>query len=173
MVQTSGLTATYTGNGVATAYSYPYYFYSSSHLVVTVEGTTQTLGTDYTVSSSGPAESGATVTFTTAPASGAAISITRVTPKTQLTDYTNNSAFPAASVENALDKMQAQIQELASSVGSYELGSGGVYFISTAGTSPNGVVTAARPSIAYDSNGALWVQTSESSSSTGWYQVIG
>jgi hypothetical protein len=60
----------YTGDGSTTNFSIPFGFIQSSHLTVTVAGAPKVEGTDYTVS-------GGVLTFTTAPANAAAISIVR------------------------------------------------------------------------------------------------
>ena len=46
-------------------------------------------------------------------------------------------------------------------------------YIETPGQDPNGVLTAARPCFAYDSNGNVWFQTSATSLSTGWVKLMG
>ena len=170
MVQTTAYSISYTGNGVTTAFSFPYSYASSAHLVVTVDGVTKTLGTDYTVSDSGPATT-CTVTFTTAPAADTAVAIERVTAKTQLVDSVANDNFPAETHENAIDKLTLIIQELSGAVSGAELGEGGIYY--TTAATPNGNVTATRPAMCYDANGAMWVKTTSGSSSTGWLQIIG
>ena len=170
MVSSTATSVTHTGNGVTTAFSFPYAYNSSADLDVTVGGDAQTLGTDYTVSSAGPATS-CTITFTTAPDSGDTVLIERSTARTQLADYTNNDAFPAETHENALDKLTMLIQELWTAVNSLTAGNGGVYY--TDQTTPNGYVTAARPAVAYDVNGGMWINTSSTENNDQWYQVVG
>lgn len=103
------------GNGVTTAFSFPYYFLDQAHLVVTTTvvatgvETTKTLTTDYTVSGA-LAPSGGTVTFLVAPPTGTRVTIKNVVPLTQTTDYTESSAFPAESTEQALDKLTLEMQ---------------------------------------------------------------
>ena len=55
---------------------------------------------------------GGFVTFGTAPVVGALVNLYRETPQTQLTNYTDYSAFPAESTENALDKLTFITQEI-------------------------------------------------------------
>lgn len=99
----------YSGNGATTAFSFPYYFLSSSDLVVisrvTATGveTTKTLTTHYTVSGAG-VTSGGTVTMLVAPAAGTTLSIYRDAAATQTVDLVENDSLPAESVEQALDK---------------------------------------------------------------------
>lgn len=47
-----------------------------------------------------------------------------------------------------------------------------VYYISSDGTDPNGVITATRPAVAYDDSGNFWKKTGSGSSNTGWEQFI-
>lgn len=58
--------------------------------------------------------SGGNVTFTSGntPASGETVVLLRSTARTQLTDYTPNDPFPAASHEDALDKLTFIAQEI-------------------------------------------------------------
>lgn len=171
MVSSTATSVTHTGNGVTTAFSFPYSYAASTDLDVTVEGAAQVLGTDYTVSDAGPADS-CTITFVTAPAVDDVVLIERSTARTQLADYTNNDAFPAETHEAALDKLQMQIQELWAQLNAAELDtSGGIYY--TDQTTPNGYVTAVRPAFCYDVNGGGWVNTSATSNNDQWYQVIG
>lgn len=66
----------HTGPGAQTAFAYTFHIANASDLKVTVNGTTKLLTTDYTVSGAG-VEPGGTVTFVTAPASGAKVRIER------------------------------------------------------------------------------------------------
>jgi hypothetical protein len=80
-VSSSTARVSYSGNGSTQAFAVPFYFLSSSHLLVTLRSsagveTPQVLGTDYTVTGAGVL-TGGTVTMTTAPASGATLVIVR------------------------------------------------------------------------------------------------
>src|SRR3546814_5146473 len=66
------------------------------------------LTTDYTVS--GVGGESFNVVFTTPPASDATISITRVVPLLQETDYLDNDEFPAETHERALDLLTMMVQ---------------------------------------------------------------
>jgi hypothetical protein len=111
----------YNGDGSTTAFSFPYYFLVSTDLKVYLRSaagveTLQTPTTHYTVAGAG-VSAGGTVTFVTAPASGVTVVIYRDPPITQTTDYSDGDEFPAASHENALDKLTMLIQRIASRFG--------------------------------------------------------
>lgn len=101
--------ASYTGNGSTTAFTVPFKFLANADLVVTVAGVTKALGSDYSVKGAGNATG--TVTMTTAPASGAAVVITRSVPLTQTTSLRQSRSFDPATIENALDRTTMQIQQ--------------------------------------------------------------
>jgi len=106
----------YVGNGSVSTYSYSFRIFSSSHLLVTtltsagVESTL-VLNTDYTVT--GVGNSSGTIVLTTALASGTDLTIRRVLPITQTTDFRNQGSFFPESHEDALDRgiMIAQQQQ--------------------------------------------------------------
>ena len=107
----------YSGNGSTTAFNYTFGINSTSELKVIIRSslgteTTKTITTHYTVADAGAA--GGTVTFTSGntPASGETVVLIRDTDLTQETDYVANDPFPAETHEDALDKMQMQIQEI-------------------------------------------------------------
>jgi len=116
-VSTSANRASYSGNGATVAFSFPYYFLSSSHLVVnrrvTSSGADTVLveTTDYTVSGAG-ASAGGTVTLNSAPTSAQSLTIYRDPPRTQLTDLVENDPLPAEEVEKAYDKLTMLVQRL-------------------------------------------------------------
>jgi hypothetical protein len=107
----------YTGNGVTTAFSFPYKFFAQADLVVietviaTGVQTTKALTTDYTISgtadSSGVYQSGGTVNAVTAPANTVTWTIYRDPALTQTVEHVDNDPVPAASIDNPLDKLTA------------------------------------------------------------------
>lgn len=105
----------YTGDGTTTTFPVPFYFLADEHLkVLTLSANVETilvLNTDYTVSGAGN-PSGGSITATTAPAAGVQLTIVRNVPFTQETDYQPNDPFPAASHEEALDKLTMEAQQL-------------------------------------------------------------
>jgi hypothetical protein len=112
----------YAGDGSTTAFSYTFKIFDEDDITVVLRNnstgaeTTQTITTNYTVSGVGNA-GGGTVTFVTAPPTGNTVVLLRITPLTQLTDYTPNDPFPAESHEDALDKLTFITQELQEEVG--------------------------------------------------------
>lgn len=96
-----------TGDGVSQDFTVPFKVFSATwmQVLVTAGGvTTQlVLNTDYTVGSIGQQQT--TVHFVVPPADLSLITFSRVTPRTQDTDYVPNDPFPAQSHENALDKL--------------------------------------------------------------------
>ena len=112
----------YTGDGSQTGFTVTFLFFANVDLEVTVRDTTtgvesvKVLDTDYTVTGAGTPPGG-TVTFTTAPASGDTITILRVMPLKQETDYQPNDPFPAETHEQALDIATMGLQQLAEALG--------------------------------------------------------
>ena len=85
---------TYTGNNSTTSFSVTFPYIEQAHVIVTVDGTTKTLNTDYTFSNS------ATITFTTAPALNAVIKFTRKSNQTaRLVDYQDGSTLTEATLD--------------------------------------------------------------------------
>lgn len=109
-IDTTSNVKTYTGNGMTTAYSTVFVFYESSDILVTIDGTTKVLDTDYTVSGGNGAIG--TVTFTTAPASSTAIVLQRIVDYEQQTDFENYDGNPADVTEKQFDLVVMQTQQL-------------------------------------------------------------
>jgi hypothetical protein len=106
----------YSGNGVTTAFSYPYLFFENADLVVILTDsagveTTQVITTNYTVAGAGDA-AGGTVTMVTAPASGETLTIYRDTAQTQDIDLLENDPLPAEETEKAFDRIVMMVQRL-------------------------------------------------------------
>lgn len=111
---------TYTGDGNTQVFEVKdgangIYFETASELTVTLRTddaiTTQSLGTHYTVSGAGSAAG--SITFLTAPASGATVRIERNTPRTQTLTLTNAGAFSAPAIMGALNKLTRITQDIA------------------------------------------------------------
>lgn len=98
----------YAGNGVTTAFAFPFRFLANADLVVisTTGGvdTILVLNTGYTVTGAGnPA--GGTVTCTAAPAVGTTLTIYSDPQLEQTVDLVDNGPFPAEVFEGSLDKL--------------------------------------------------------------------
>jgi hypothetical protein len=106
----------YAGDGTTTVFAYTFKIFDDDDITVILRTdatggeTVQTKTTDYTVSGVGNT-AGGNITFGTAPASGITVVLIRETAQTQTTDYTPNDPFPAASHEDALDKLTLIVQD--------------------------------------------------------------
>lgn len=101
----------YTGNGVTTAFSFPYKFLEDADLIVYEDSVVQVITTDYTITGAGD-DNGGTITFVAAPANGLEVVIVRDPAITQGLDLVENDSLPAESVENAFDKLTMIAQRL-------------------------------------------------------------
>jgi hypothetical protein len=110
----------YTGNGVAVSFSFPYTYRASSDLIVIIRTiatgaeSVKSISTDYTVS--GVADSGtggfssASVIMTTAPTSAQELHIIRAVPATQSADYVSGGGVDPATLEGGLDRLSQAVQ---------------------------------------------------------------
>lgn len=101
----------YTGNGVTTSFAYSFRILDEEDLLVTVGGVTKTLTTDYTVDGVGEAVGG-NVIFNTAPASSAAVVISRNRAYEREEDYQRNGSFDEETVDADFDGIVMLIQQL-------------------------------------------------------------
>jgi len=85
---------TYTGNGSTTSYSVTFPYITTADVIVTIDGVTKTLTTDYTFSNS------STIAFGSAPANSSIIKITRSSNRNaRLVDYQDGSTLTEASLD--------------------------------------------------------------------------
>lgn len=109
-VTTSTASVSYTGSGTTGPFTVPFYFLDDSHLLVTKETiatgarSTLVLTTDYTVSGEGE-QAGGTVTLVSSLSSSYRLHIDRNVPLTQTSAYPRNDPFPAATHEQAVNKL--------------------------------------------------------------------
>lgn len=108
-ISSTTMRAAAAGNGVTTAFSYPYRFLADADLDVYIDGTLKTLTTHYTVTGAGD-PSGGTVTFLTAPANGTEVVIVNNPDATQSLDLVDNDPLPADDLEAALDRLTLLVQ---------------------------------------------------------------
>ena len=109
-LSTSNNTASYTGDNSTVAFAFPYLFYENSHLQVRIDGVLQTSG--FTITGAENPDGG-TVTFSTAPTNGAAVTIQRIVPYTQETDLENFDGNPADVTEKQFDLLAMADQQIA------------------------------------------------------------
>ena len=106
----------YTATGGQTIFPYTFLIFLNTDLEVYINGTLQTLTTDYTVSGLGDI-TGGNVTLVTGATVNDAVIIVRVLPITQLTDYVENDKFPADTHEKGLDRATMVSQQLLETIG--------------------------------------------------------
>lgn len=105
-----------TGNGVTTVFPFHFQISAQGDLVVKVDDVLQTLTTHYSVAGVGlPA--GGSVTFVTAPASGADVLIYRDTQLKRDTDYQENGDLLANTLDADVDRVWHKLQEFGLGVG--------------------------------------------------------
>ena len=112
------------GDGTNDTFSYNFKIFDDDDITVIIRTdstgavTTKTKTTHYTVTGVGSA-SGGNVVFTSGniPAATETVVLLRTTARTQLTDYVANDPFPAATHEDALDKLTFIAQELEEQIG--------------------------------------------------------
>lgn len=107
-------TVTYTFSGATRVFPYPFRVLSPTDLKVTVNGTTLTIGTHYTVGNEFYYEGGTVTINNSYPlVNNQVITISRVMSSyTQNTIFRNQGAFYADTVEEAFDKLTMLAQEL-------------------------------------------------------------
>jgi len=122
-VSTTSNKVSFSANGSTTVFAYNFKIFADADLTVIIRAadgteTTKTLTTHYTVSGAG-SSSGGNVTFTTGntPAAGETVVIKRELAVTQSTDYVANDPFPAASHEDALDRLTMIAQQQTEQIG--------------------------------------------------------
>lgn len=110
----------YTGNGVTTAFAFPYIFYDDTDIIVTLTlistgaNTLQVNPTDYTLTG-GDGETG-TVNFVAAPSALYRVTIERDIPYLQEDNYVEGQAFPAQTIETAFDRGVIRDQQINSAL---------------------------------------------------------
>lgn len=109
-VSTDIAAASFFGNDTVGPYTCGFKIYDQTHIEVYVDGVLKTLTTDYTVA--GVGGESFTITFTAAVSTSSAVSVVRVVPLLQLTDYIDNDEFPAETHERALDLLVMMIQQI-------------------------------------------------------------
>jgi hypothetical protein len=105
----------YSGDASTLEFSvtFPFQFSDELAVIVTTAGVdeTQVLNTDYTVGGAGQ-DSGGTVRFMTAPATGTTVTIHRNLDLNQERSFAYNGAFPTATVASSFDKAMQGLQQI-------------------------------------------------------------
>ncbi|WP_213763515.1 tail fiber domain-containing protein [Caballeronia sp. dw_19] len=139
----------YTGNGIATAFTIPFRILLAEDLIVNLSGV---LTSAYTLSGLGDDES--TLTFTTAPASGVPILAYRQVALERQTDYQFNGDLRAVTVNADFDRIWMALQDQGSDIGR-------AIVAPTADINPQmtlpGAVARANKALGFDNNGNPFV----------------
>ena len=106
--------ATYSCVDTASGQGFP--IWEKTDLEVYVDGVLQTVDTDYTVSFTAGDPSDCSITFTTAPSSGAKVVIIRDHPHERTTDFGVSGPFSMSALNEQLDRLTAQVQDLEADV---------------------------------------------------------
>jgi hypothetical protein len=106
----------YAGSGIVGPYTFPFRIYDDDDLLVikTDSAGTETVlvnDLDYTVSGVGD-DGGGSVTLTDALSSSHQLTLIRAMDYLQTQEYASNAPFTATSINDALDKLEMQIQQL-------------------------------------------------------------
>ncbi|MGH1398520.1 MAG: glycosyl hydrolase family 28-related protein [Alphaproteobacteria bacterium] len=99
----------FVANGTQTEFSYNFPIFASEDLAIYIDGAKQASG--YTIAGEGETNGG-TVTFDTAPAQDAIITLARELPIERITDFLEGGDFSADSINSELDYMVAALQQV-------------------------------------------------------------
>ncbi len=99
----------YLANGSETEFEYPFPIFASEDLSIFINGARQISG--FTIEGAGET-TGGTVTFDTAPAEDAVVTLARFMPIERMTDFLEGGDFSAQSINNELDYMVAVMQQV-------------------------------------------------------------
>jgi hypothetical protein len=105
----------YTATAAQTTFPYPFPIFADADLVVDIDGVTQALTTDYTVSGAGD-DTGGDVTLLVAATGGEIVTIYRDIAIARATDFQQNGPLASASFNDELDKVYLLLQQLESRV---------------------------------------------------------
>ena len=104
----------YAGNGVSTLFAFPFKILESGDLIVLLDGTQQTVGSQYSINGIGNA-SGGSVQFNTPPAAGGKIILYRDVALERDTDYQDNGDLLADTVNADFDRIWMALQDIGGS----------------------------------------------------------
>lgn len=101
----------YTAAAAQTVFAYPFPIFADGDLVVDVDGATQALNTDYTVSGEGE-DAGGNVTFLSAMAGNEVVTIYRDLAIERTSDFQTNGPLSSATFNDELDRITLVQQQL-------------------------------------------------------------
>jgi len=101
----------YTAAAAQTVFAYPFPIFADGDLVVDVDGATQALNTDYTVSGEGE-DTGGNVTFLSAMAGSEVVTIYRDLAIERTSDFQTNGPLSSATFNDELDRITLVQQQL-------------------------------------------------------------
>ncbi|MBC8337136.1 MAG: hypothetical protein H8E39_00455 [Alphaproteobacteria bacterium] len=101
----------YTGDGTQTIFTYPFPVFADADMEVYEDQTLKTLTTHYTVSGAGDS-SGGSVTFVTAPANGATVTLKRQLAIQRTSDFQESGEFRSKVINDELDTLTASLQQV-------------------------------------------------------------
>ena len=114
MRKDSPISATYTGNGLATTFPVPFMFLEASHVVVSVGGVPRTSG--FALEGAGLPDGGS-VRFDAAPDVGVAVGVALSVPVEQPVSLRQQGTFRPETLENALDRATMILRRLEAAIG--------------------------------------------------------
>lgn len=101
----------YVADGATVDFTYPFPIFDAADLDVFVDAVLQTLSTDYTVAGAG-VSAGGTVSFITAPADGASVTLVRRLAIKRTSDFQASGEFRAKVINDELDFQTAALQQV-------------------------------------------------------------
>lgn len=109
---TNAVSGPFTCNGTVDFFDYTFKVMQTADLVLTLNNTSTGVDTIVTTGfTATKSDTGGRVTFTTAPATGQTLTVSRSTPKTQGTALENLGAIVPESIEDGLDKLTLIVQD--------------------------------------------------------------
>lgn len=115
-ISTTDNRANYVGNGVITQFSFGFRTLDDTHIYAYLDAVAQGSGFTVTRNADQDTSPGGVVDFAVAPAADELVTLERIVPFTQETDYTEYDPFPAETHETALDTLTMQTQQNADAV---------------------------------------------------------
>lgn len=106
----------YAGDGSTVQFTYPFPIFTNADIEVYVDSVKKTLTSDYSVTGAG-VSAGGTVTFLSAPAEDAAVTLVRRLAIKRTTDFQASGEFRAKVINDELDYQTAALQQIEDDLG--------------------------------------------------------